>query len=287
MATITKNFTFSAGATIVAADHNSNFDTIYNDYNGNITNANISASAAIVASKLSLATIAQTMAMSSVAINWAKGSDIASATTTDIGAMSGNYGDVTGTTTITGLGTVQAGTFRVVRFTGALTLTHNATSLLLPNNASNITTAANDTAGFVSLASGNWKCVWYQKYNGQALAVGTATGSLTAGTTGEQDPWTASAKTTTAHGLSVTPQIVIAYLQCLTAELGYVASYRVDLNLAAVAADSGSIIQWDATNTVIISHSARPYVVNKTTPAGMVQITAANWKVVVVPYKIN
>lgn len=56
MATITKPNTFSAGAVIVASEHNDCFDTIYNDYNGNITNANVSASAAIVDTKL--ATIA-------------------------------------------------------------------------------------------------------------------------------------------------------------------------------------------------------------------------------------
>lgn len=52
MATITKGFTFAAGATIVASEHNNNFDILYNDYNGNIQNANFSASAAIVDSKL-------------------------------------------------------------------------------------------------------------------------------------------------------------------------------------------------------------------------------------------
>lgn len=54
MSIISKTFTFSAGATIIAAQHNTNFDTIYGDYNGNITNANISSGAAIVYSKLNL-----------------------------------------------------------------------------------------------------------------------------------------------------------------------------------------------------------------------------------------
>src|SRR6266404_1811975 len=94
--------------------------------------------------------------------NEAKGADIASATTTDIGAATGNYLVVTGTTTITGLGTVQAGTRRIVQFSGALTLTHNATSPILTGSA-NITTVAGDTAEFVSLGSGNWICTSYQK----------------------------------------------------------------------------------------------------------------------------
>lgn len=101
-------------------------------------------------------------------VNEFKGADIASATTTDIGAATGNFVDVTGTTTITGLGTVQAGTRRTVRFTGILTLTHNATSLILPSGAS-ITTAAGDVAEFISLGSGNWVCTGYSRATGKAL----------------------------------------------------------------------------------------------------------------------
>ena len=52
MSLITKTFTFTVGATIIASEHNTNFDTLYNDYNGNITNSNISASAAIEDTKL-------------------------------------------------------------------------------------------------------------------------------------------------------------------------------------------------------------------------------------------
>lgn len=92
----------------------------------------------------------------------AKGGDIASAGTTDIGASTGNYINVTGTTTITALGTIQAGTRRIINFSGILTLTYNATSLILPG-ASNITTSAGDVAIFISLGSGNWKCVSYQR----------------------------------------------------------------------------------------------------------------------------
>lgn len=52
MAVISVPNTFTTGATIVASEHNSNFSTITNDYNGNITNANIAAAAAIIDSKL-------------------------------------------------------------------------------------------------------------------------------------------------------------------------------------------------------------------------------------------
>lgn len=54
MALIDKSFTFSNGAVISAAEHNTNFNTIYNDYNGNITDANIAAGALIGLTKLDL-----------------------------------------------------------------------------------------------------------------------------------------------------------------------------------------------------------------------------------------
>ncbi len=93
---------------------------------------------------------------------------IASATTTDIGAATGQNVHITGTTTITGLGTVAAGVFRRVEFDGILTLTHNGTSLKLPTEA-NITTAAGDIAYFVSLGGGNWKCEIYSRASGASL----------------------------------------------------------------------------------------------------------------------
>jgi hypothetical protein len=58
MALVTKTYTFTAGTTIVASEHNTNFDTLYNLVNGNIDNANIKASAGIVDSKLAQVTTA-------------------------------------------------------------------------------------------------------------------------------------------------------------------------------------------------------------------------------------
>lgn len=58
MALIVKPFTFTVGAVIVASQHNSDFDTIYSDYNGNITDANIASGAAITDTKLAQITTA-------------------------------------------------------------------------------------------------------------------------------------------------------------------------------------------------------------------------------------
>lgn len=86
-----------------------------------------------------------------------QGSDIASASSTAICATGTSaYVKVTGTTTITSFGTAAAGCSRWVTFTGALQITHNATSMILPGGA-NFTTAAGDMIWAVSEGSGNWR----------------------------------------------------------------------------------------------------------------------------------
>lgn len=105
--------------------------------------------------------------------------DVASATTTDIGAVASDKVRITGTTTITSLGTVAAGTLRSVRFAAALTLTHNGTSLILPGSA-NIITTADDTAMFVSLGSGNWICTNYQRIANEAYTNTASAASIAA-----------------------------------------------------------------------------------------------------------
>jgi len=89
---------------------------------------------------------------------------MASATTVDLSTADGYYISITGTTTITGLGTESAGISYLLVFAGVLTFTHNSTSLILPGGA-NITTAVGDSALMISLGSGNWRCVNYQRHS--------------------------------------------------------------------------------------------------------------------------
>jgi hypothetical protein len=121
------------------------------------------------------------------ALNEAAFVTLASASTVNIGAAASNNISITGTTTITAFDTIAAGAVRRLVFAGALTLTHNATSLILPSGAS-ITTAAGDVAQLVSLGSGNWRCINYMKANGQAVVA--AAGGVTSfiGQTGAVDP---------------------------------------------------------------------------------------------------
>lgn len=89
-----------------------------------------------------------------------KGADIASAGTTDLGAIEGLMHDITGTTPITAFGTVSAGIWKILKYEGVLTLTHNATSLILLG-AANRTTADGDTQIVISEGSGNWREIAY------------------------------------------------------------------------------------------------------------------------------
>ena len=106
---------------------------------------------------------------------------VAAAGTTDVGAAASRHVFVTGAATITGFGTAPAGRRRDLRFEGVCTLTNNVTSLILPNGGSNITTAAGDRMGLLSLGSGNWLAFWYQRADGTSLAGGgVGSGDVTA-----------------------------------------------------------------------------------------------------------
>jgi hypothetical protein len=120
-----------------------------------------------------------------VVVRWLshKGADIASAATTDLGAIDGLMHDITGAATVTGLGTIRSGIWKVLKFEGAAILTHNATSLILPG-AQNIVTADGDVGIFMSEGSGNWRCLHYMKAAGGVLGpvLGTEQ-ATTSGTT--------------------------------------------------------------------------------------------------------
>src|SRR6266550_5107314 len=95
---------------------------------------------------------------------------IASAATTDLcNATNGApaYVSITGVVSITSFGSnCTTGQVKFGVFTGVLTLTHNAASLILPFNGANITTAAGDTFSAVYLGGGNWRVTNYQKATG-------------------------------------------------------------------------------------------------------------------------
>ena len=113
----------------------------------------VRSSAAIVASSI-------VQADATVSEADSKGTAVASAGTVFVGTS--HLYHVTGTTTITDIDFTDAidGRWAWLIFDGALTLTHNATTLALPGGA-NITTAANDRALFVQDNADNVVCLVY------------------------------------------------------------------------------------------------------------------------------
>jgi hypothetical protein len=82
--------------------------------------------------------------------------DIASAATVNLATVGSNHARVTGTTTITSFGTSDAGVTKVVRFAGALTITYNATSMILAGGNS-AAVQSGDVYLMQSEGSGNWR----------------------------------------------------------------------------------------------------------------------------------
>ena len=140
---------------------------------------------------------------------WAKGADLASGTTVTPGT-DGNYFDITGTTTITAIGSLQAGSVVIFHFDGILTLTHNATSLIL-QGATNLTTAAGDVVAFISRDGTNWEECWRRLAVAAADVSGPASATDNAiarfnGTAGKtiQD-YTSGAPTISDDGIMLIP----------------------------------------------------------------------------------
>jgi hypothetical protein len=99
------------------------------------------------------------------------GSDIASASTTDLGAVEGLMHDITGTTPITSFGTVRAGIWKILKFEGTLTLTYDVTSMILLSGGDR-TTRDGDVGIYRSEGSGNWREINYAAASVETFTTG-------------------------------------------------------------------------------------------------------------------
>lgn len=208
------------------------------------------------------------------ALNEAPPVTIASASTMNIGVAAANSISVTGTATITAFDTIAAGAKRELVFAGAATLTHNATSLILPTGA-NITTAAGDVADFVSLGSGNWRCVSYMRANGQALAAPGA--GFTGGTL--------------TSALNEAPQVTLASASTVNIGAAGANSVSISGTTTITAFDtiaSGAVRRLVFQGALTFTHNATslilPGAANITTAAGdvawMESMGSGNWRCV-------
>lgn len=149
---------------------------------------------------------------------------VASAATVDLGATNTVRVAITGTATITSFGT-RAKAWRKGRFTGTLRLTHNATSLILPNET-DIITEPGDTFEAFSDASGNWRIIDYRSQDAIALEAAFQTGNISrwaavGGTTGST---LSGAGTAVAAGTATARTPATTSLFTSVRRLGYVSA---------------------------------------------------------------
>ncbi|MFC1537145.1 hypothetical protein ACFL48_04995 [Pseudomonadota bacterium] len=170
--------------------------------------------------------------------------------TTDIAAATGPFVHITGTDTITGLGTaLKAGIVRKLVFDGALILTHHATNLILPTGA-NITTAAGDVAEFVSEDNaGAWRCANYETASGVALVPPTtypiALGTEQASTSGTSIDFT---------GIPAgVKKIVVSMVGVSTSGVSPIMCQLRDAGGIEATGYAGAV--WNTPGTVITAHN--------------------------------
>lgn len=196
------------------------------------------------------------------AINEGATQSIASATTTDLSTSTSNTVTITGTTAITGLGTLAAGVRRSLKFAAALTLTYDATKMILPTGAS-INTAANDTADFLSLGAGNWICINYQRANGKSVGLGNVdnTSDVNKPMSTAQLAYAQTLKSGVATvALSATGDTAVTTTQALSGMLYLTGALTGNVTVTLPAAN-GEWIVWNATTgafTVTLKNASGP-----------------------------
>ncbi len=198
------------GTVIESAKYNSTIDDIYallNEPTPIVAGGTGATSASAARTNLAVPGT-ETVNTFTATQKWAKGADVASASTLTLGD-DGNYFDITGTTTITAIASKGVGTVVKLHFDGALTLTHNATDLVLPGGVS-IRTAAGDEAEFVEYASGDWRCTNFQPaVTGYQTIISQPFGGAASITITDIGAFRLLRFSGSLHGTSVTQSIVV------------------------------------------------------------------------------
>ncbi|MGL4961245.1 MAG: hypothetical protein ACRC67_08420 [Inquilinus sp.] len=94
--------------------------------------------------------------------------------TLDLATSTGDYIEITGAGTINAFGIMNAGIRKTLRFGANVTLTHNATSLIIPG-ATNLVVTAGSVVQLLSLGAGNWAVTGFSDagFNASVLSAGT------------------------------------------------------------------------------------------------------------------
>lgn len=179
---------------------------------------------------------------SAIKADSASSASIASAATTDLSTLREGVVTVTGTTTITAFGTVAAGVKKWLVFSGALTLTHNGTSLILPT-AANITTAAGDACCMLSLGSGNWKCLAYNRADGKQVSNNAVALSDVANMTANKTLTNANYALAWQWQLTGASSVGLAVSESAASTSGAGAQYLMNINTAANSTAEPLVVQ--------------------------------------------
>ncbi len=126
----------------------------------------------------------------------------------------GVFNDVTGTTGITSINSLGIGSIKWLQFDGALTITHHATNLILPEGRS-IKTTAGDILCFYEYASGDWRLLSNTANSlpfrkGADIATNSA-GNLTPGSDGNAFDVTGTDGVTSIDAVAVGTYIILRF----------------------------------------------------------------------------
>lgn len=297
---------------------NTNFQTIYNDYNGNITNANIAAGAGITLGKLSLN---QSALLTMATGNQTWGSGLTGDTaprvgfTSDGGLNFGPGGSTSPDTTlarsgVNALSTTAGVTVGSLAATSPITVPSGGTGLATLPSGKILLGAGTSSVGALTptanqFVMGNSGATGFQMSASQQAALNLI--APTATLVGQAITWNGTnwvagnnpprfistaqtpasgATFTLPHGLTgIVPTKLYTVWQCLTINAGFAVGDRVTIYPCVIgnAATSTFTMQADGTNVYMYMGTgtgAIPNFVNKSTNA-QVQITLADWEIFV------
>lgn len=240
---------------------------------------------------------------------------IASAATVNLGAAASPAVSVTGSTTITSFGaSAPDGAEYIVKFSGALTVTHSAT-LILPEGT-NLTTYANMMMIVRKEPSNVWRVIWYSSRldisGGGANRIKFDAGSLSATRTitlpnanvdlsviptlpftrapydsGEQ-AITSGGLLNLSHPLGVIPKFYTIGLVCKVAEFGFSVGDIIWMPLgmaSTTAADRGiSLLATDTLISFMYGTATAVFAVHNRSTRVSVALTNASWRMILRAY---
>lgn len=205
------------------------------------------------------------------------GADIASTSTIDLRqtAITGRKVNITGTTAITAI-TLEIGQTRLVRFSGILTLTYNATSLIVPGSA-NITTAAGDYCEVLGTAAGV-EVYNYIRASGQAVVPSVISKSYVST---EQALPSGGSNLSLTHALGTVPTLARAVLRCKVSENGW--NPGDEINVTGDRADNWNYQVTANSTNVIVTIGGNGYSIYDTSGA-QAFINSGNWRFIIYAY---